>query len=177
MSKKNVKGPTVSKLKPKLIAEAVSSTTGQEPVSTIDVPTRYWEEMEDVYNAAGHGLLDIANAVNSALEYIRGTDQSMVGKELVVAVRGLKRDIENFANDLVIIHNAHKNKIGEIKGDEDIALSMRISIDYSEFMEGFRAVTMSPFAVLTEELVKIEEKRKRLAEETGDGQQTQKEEA
>lgn len=138
------------------IATAVKSTVPVETKSLFEIPEQNWSEVENIYQAAGSGLIDIVNAIDQAVRKIKADTEHKPSVELTVAINGVNKDLTTFTEDLVFIHNLHKGKVGKITSDDEVQQSMKIVLDYNEFMERFRTSIITPLAVISEELLKIE---------------------
>lgn len=144
------------KLKLKDISASVIGAVPPEKKPLFDVPDQDWSEVEGIYQASAKGLVDIVNVIDHAIRKIKAQTEHTPSVELVVAINGISKDLEVFSKDMQYIHNSHKDKTGKISTDEDVQLSMKIVLDYNEFMERFRTTIMTPLAVISEELLKIE---------------------
>ena len=138
------------------IASAVKSTVPVETKTLFEIPEQNWAEVETIYQSAGKGLIDIVNVIDQAVKKIKSNTEHKPSVELVVAINGVNKDLTTFTEDLVFIHNLHKDKVGKITSDDEVQQSMKIVLDYNEFMERFRTSIITPLAVISEELLKIE---------------------
>jgi len=116
-----------------------------------------WEELEDIYQAMGRGIVDVTTKVNEAIQYMNsvGIEES---PELVLTVRSLVRDITEITESSVSIHSTHSGKTGIIKDSDDLALCLDIFNSYVVLNDKFKGLTMGPMLTITEHLTTAIEK-------------------
>jgi len=116
-----------------------------------------WEELEDIYQAMGRGIIDVTTKVNEAIQYMTsvGIEES---PELVLTVRSLVRDITEITESSVSIHSTHSGKTGVIKDSDDLALCLDIFNSYVVLNDKFKGLTMGPMLTITEYLTTALEK-------------------
>ncbi len=129
-------------IKPKQSALAVDSAFGNKPQPRFETPEQKWEDLEGIFQASAEGIIEVGNQVNAALAQPLIKDYLTDAAEVKIAVEGLTRDLHNFTEALVKIHDKHKGKTGVFVSQDDNALSLSIFQDYILFNEQFKSVTL-----------------------------------
>lgn len=114
-----------------------------------------WEQLEDMYQATGAGIVEIGTQVNEAIKSIN--EIGIVGdQELVVTVNGLTRDIEMFSEDLLKIRGRHSDMSGVVKDGEDLVLCLSCFEDYYALNGRLKAVIFPALLTVTDALHKAQ---------------------
>lgn len=110
-----------------------------------------WSEVDDLYTVVATSLVDIAISINSAIQQINSLGY-VDNQELIVAINGVKRDLESFTSELQHIKAGHENHSGIIRGEDELALCLSIFNDYTVLSDRFRAVVFPTMLTITEHL-------------------------
>lgn len=110
-----------------------------------------WEQLEDMYQATGSGIIEIGEQVNEAIRSIN--EIGITGdQELVVTVNGLTRDIGMFSEDLLKIRGRHSDMSGVVKDGEDLILCLSCFEDYYALNGRLKAVIFPALLTVTDAL-------------------------
>lgn len=146
----NKQSPTTNgtgfKLKP--TAEAAKDTLNPKK----ETPERGWDDLEIAHQKLFQLMVSRPMVINTMINTV-GEENLEGDAELLVAINGLRDDIQRFAEKLSEIYALHKGKTGPTKGEE-IAEAVEISLQYSQFHLEYEALITQPIAIITE---KIEE--------------------
>lgn len=114
-----------------------------------------WDDLEVLFQEQAKGLIDIAITINNVGNLIKSTEKLSSDGELITTFNGLAKDIDAFSTKLDQIHNAHKNKKGDVDKDIDHALIMTIFVEYSEYTNRFQNTLVYPLMILEERTLSI----------------------
>lgn len=110
-----------------------------------------WESLTDIYNAVATSIVSIGTEVNNAIRTINalGVTDNV---ELTVSVNGLRRDIEQYTKDILIIRSRHEGQSGEVKDGNELALLISIFEDYTGMQERIQANAFPVLLTVTEHM-------------------------
>ena len=129
-------------MKPKVAAVAVDAAYGNKPQARFEAPEQKWEDLEAIYQSSAQGIVQIGQQVNAAISQPYVKELLEDPKEVNIAISGLTRDLNNFTDALLKIHNKHAGKTGVISDSKDFALSLSLFQEYVMFNEQFKSVTL-----------------------------------
>jgi len=110
----------------------------------------YWEDLEDLYKSVGEAIGGTALGVQQILEVPGLREHVSYANELAVAVNGLHRDLNHFADKLVNIHAQHLNHTGEINEQSQYIEYLSIGDQYRTVAEEFMAITAPALMTISE---------------------------
>jgi hypothetical protein len=128
------------------------------------VDTQSWIEVDNIYKALGHSLVNVADNISMAISIIE-TNTETVDPEFVSTVKGLYKDLDVFSNDLVKINSRHKEFSGPINDGDELALCLSVFNDYSILSDKFRAVVFNPMLTISEYLANTQRDLKAIVKE------------
>lgn len=108
-----------------------------------------WEEIEEIYQASAHGIVNVGIQINNCINLIRQVPCSNQN-EVIESVNGVTRDLESFTNQLVDLHKLHEGKTGIINDPDDLALCIQIYNQYVAFNDRFKVVIFPIVITITE---------------------------
>lgn len=135
--------------KEKQTSALVHNLFNKAEIPVPDEVKQRWEEIEDIYQASAHGIVDIGVQINNCLNLIRQAPCSN-HKEVIDSINGVKRDLENFTDQLIDLHKLHEGKTGIINDPDDLALCIQIYNQYVAFNDRFKAVVFPIVITITE---------------------------
>lgn len=106
----------------------------------------YWGELESVYNSLANGILMSLETLKACQEKLGLSLENHNRAEQKILINGYVKDIETFVDKLIFIHRQHDHKTGEIIGDEDYILSIKLGQDYNGVSIEFANITTPIFA-------------------------------
>lgn len=111
-----------------------------------------WEEMESMYTTIATGIINYSEELSNSVKTITHYSNGKNDPELIAVVNGFNNDINEFTNELIIIHNKHLGKIGVIKDPNELAECINIFQEYTALFEKFKTVTFNSSLLITEKL-------------------------
>lgn len=113
-------------------------------------PDTNWEELENIYLTAAHGIVSTMQPVLELANFPGMTHYLENPIEFKVALDGFNRDMNMFTDKLVAIHNLHAHLKGSIVGPDQVAKSFAIYGEYTQFFEEFKSLTFQTVLSITE---------------------------
>lgn len=110
-----------------------------------------WTELNELYEVIGSSIIEIGTRVNDSVRLIQQAGLQEV-KELVIAINGLRVDLEKYTTDLIKTKARHADKSGMVKDGDELALMLSIYSDYKTIQEFIQANTFPVFILITEKL-------------------------
>lgn len=117
--------------------------------------TMKWEELDDLYNVVGSGLIDQAISINSAIAAFKLHAVPMTN-ELAVTVNGITKDIVTMTDELVAIRKHHEGKKGFVQ-DEDISIFLTTGQDYKTAADRIQSLLVTPMLTVSEHLIEVQQ--------------------
>lgn len=170
------KKPTKVNITKSKIASAVKNNIN--PVTgvneKIDITTfmdKTWDDVNSLYEEMAVGIITTATsnvelAKASVREDIAKNISSDDKKEISVLISGFEKDIGLLKDHLEKIHDAHKDKTGKMKTEEEVIEGINIIENYRDFSETFSALTLPVGSALAEIVGKSIELNKQEVEPT-----------
>lgn len=116
-----------------------------------------WNELTEVYEAIGTSIVEIGTRVNESVRLIQRAGLQGV-RELVIAINGLRTDLEKYTTDLIATRKRHADKEGMVANGDELALMLSIYSDYRTIQEFIQANTFPVFILITEKLTEASAK-------------------
>lgn len=122
-----------------------------KPKEGTNTPTgANWAELEGIYQEAALGVYKTTTQIEELLAF-PGLNEHLENKaEFDIVINGFKRDIYAFTDRLVKIHEKHQDRIGSIRGDDNMVKSLDIYGEYAQFFEEFKSVMFQTVLTITE---------------------------
>lgn len=121
------------------------------------VERQKWEDLEDLFNDIGGGIIRIGQEINEALAIVNPNIHHLEAggrEELTVTVNGLNSDLKSFASDLAKIHKMHQGRTGIVEAD-DYALCLEVFNSYVILQDRFKSLTFNPVVTITEKMISV----------------------
>lgn len=126
--------------------------------------TMKWEELDELYNVVGSGLIEQALSINSAIGAFNLHAVPMTN-ELAITVNGIVKDITVMTDELLAIRKHHEGKTGFVQ-DEDISVFLTTGQDYKTAADRIQSLLVTPMLTVSEYLIEVQQAMlKRSAEE------------
>lgn len=139
-----------TEMRQKKIADNINKM-GRVKQPRFETPENTWRDIDAIYESAAYAIAESAQSVREALGTIGAGSYADHPNELVVAITGFKRDIEEFTVKLLKIKEKHIGKVGKIE-DKDYSLSLQIADEYMGFTADFQATILPAVLVIMEQL-------------------------
>ena len=124
-----------------------------------------WESLVSIYTAVAQSIVAIGTEVNNAIRTINALGV-VDNAELTISVNGLRKDIEQYATDLITIRSRHENRSGRIKDGNELALLISIFEDYTGMQERIQANAFPVLLTVTEHMSAAVVNKKQQDEQT-----------
>jgi hypothetical protein len=121
-----------------------------KPAGPVNNTPPTWEDLEELYTSAATGIIEMGNKINDVLRnpaLAYAPDKA----ELNLAVKGFNQDIMALTNELVELHDRHKEKHGEITSGEELAEYLSTGEDYVGFNNKFTQLVPPLMLAITEQ--------------------------
>lgn len=137
--------------KEKKIVSHMNRAMGQGNGKRFEVPDQLWSDIDNIYEAAAYSIAESAQSVKEALGRINVGSYADHPQELVIAINGFNRDIQDYATKLLAIRQKHMGKTGIIN-DEDYRLSLSVADEYMCFSADYQASVLPAIIVIMEQI-------------------------
>lgn len=137
--------------KEKKMVSQMNRAMGQGNAARFEAPDQYWSDIDKIYEAAAISITESAQSVKEALGRINVGGYADHPQELVIAINGFNRDIQEYATKLLTIREKHHGKSGIIN-DEDYRLSLSVADEYMCFSADYQASVLPAIIVIMEQI-------------------------
>lgn len=137
--------------KEKKIVSQMNRAMGQGNQQRFDVPDQLWSDIDNIYEASAYSIAESAQSVKEALGKIGVGSYADHPQELVIAINGFNRDIQEFTTKLLAIKAKHAGKTGKVS-DEDYRLSLEVADEYICFSADYQATVLPAIIVIMEQI-------------------------
>jgi hypothetical protein len=137
--------------KEKKLVSHMNRAMGSGNAKRFEVPDQLWSDIDKIYEAAAYSIAESAQSVKEALGKINVGGYADHPQELVIAINGFNRDIQEYANKLLAIKVKHQGKTGKIN-DDDYRLSLEVADEYMCFSADYQASVLPAIIVIMEQI-------------------------
>ena len=135
----------------KKIVSQMNRAMGRGNGKRFEVPDQLWSDIDKIYEAAAYSIAESAQSVQEALGKINVGGYADHPQELVIAINGFNRDIQDYAAKLLAIKNKHTGKTGIIS-DADYRLSLEVADEYMSFSMDYQSSVLPAIIVIMEQI-------------------------
>lgn len=122
-------------------------------------PKQTWEDLTNLYQDIGGGIIRIGSEVNSALAVIN-PHIDLISKEkqdeLKTTIAGLSSDLTKFSGDLRVIYDSHSKMSGPISED-DYSVNLEIFNSYVLLQDQIKALIFPAMLTVTEKMLEVQQ--------------------
>jgi hypothetical protein len=110
-----------------------------------------WQQAEDLYVTIGQNIVRMGHGVNDSVQIIKMA--GMGGDpELQLAVSTIARDLQEFTEGLVKIHERHKTLTGKVSDPNLLTLYLSVGTDYTLLAEQLKGTTFNNLLTVEEHM-------------------------